>query len=52
MSDDSGIVADNGTTFMLQKHYYGTGLGKLVILNDGDFAAGRAAGGKTSARRS
>ena len=47
MSDDSGLVADYGTTFMLQKHYFGAGLGKLVILNDGDFAWGAAAGVKT-----
>ena len=29
---------------MLQQHYFGSGLGKLVVLNDGDFAVGRTAG--------
>jgi hypothetical protein len=42
--DKSGILADNGTTMMLQPHYFGPGVGKLIILNDGDFAAGARAG--------
>jgi hypothetical protein len=44
MLDESGLLADNGTTFMLQRHYFGPGVGKLVVLNDGDFAAGAKAG--------
>ena len=36
----AGLLADFGTTFMLQQHYFGPGLGKLVVLNDGDFAVG------------
>lgn len=44
LRDDAGLVADHGTTFMLQQHYFGSGLGKLVVLNDGDFAVGRTAG--------
>ena len=42
----TSILADFGTTFMLQKHYFGPGVGKLVILNDGDFAVGATRGGK------
>ena len=42
LRDSAGLVADRGTTFMLQPHYFGSGLGKLVILNDGDFAVGAA----------
>ena len=44
MLDRSGILADNGTTMMLQPHYFGPGLGKLIVLNDGDFAQGARAG--------
>ena len=44
LRDKAGLVADHGTTFMLQQHYFGSGLGKLVVLNDGDFAVGRTAG--------
>ncbi len=44
MLDDSGLVADNGTTMMLQPHYFGPGVGKLIILNDGDFMGGAKAG--------
>ena len=44
LRDSAGLVADHGTTFMLQQHYFGSGLGKLVVLNDGDFAVGRTAG--------
>ena len=43
LRDSAGLVADHGTTFMLQQHYFGSGLGKLVVLNDGDFAVGGAA---------
>ena len=43
LRDSAGLVADHGTTFMLQQHYFGSGLGKLVVLNDGDFAVGRTA---------
>ncbi len=44
MLDRSGIVADNGTTMLLQPHYLGAGLGKLIVLNAGDFAIGARAG--------
>lgn len=44
MLDRSGIIADNGTVMMLQPHYFGPGLGKLIVLNDGDFAQGAKAG--------
>jgi hypothetical protein len=44
LRDSAGLVADHGTTFMLQQHYFGSGVGKLVVLNDGDFAVGRTAG--------
>ena len=44
LRDSAGLVADHGTTFMLQQHYFGSGLGKLVVLNDGDFAVGQSAG--------
>ena len=47
LRDKAGLVADHGTTFMLQPHYFGSGLGKLVILNDGDFKVGRTAGVET-----
>ena len=40
----AGLVADHGTTFMLQPHYFGSGLGKLVVLNGGDFAVGPTTG--------
>jgi hypothetical protein len=43
LRDSAGLVADRGTTFMLQPHYFGSGLGKLVILNHADFAVGRPA---------
>jgi hypothetical protein len=42
----ASILADFGTTFMLQRHYFGPGVGKLVVLNDGDFAVGRKARSK------
>jgi hypothetical protein len=42
--DRSGILADNGTTMMLQPHYRGPGVGKLILLNAGDFARGSRAG--------
>jgi hypothetical protein len=42
--DRSGIVADFGTTMLLQPHYRGRGVGKLIVLNDGDFIAGATAG--------
>jgi hypothetical protein len=42
----ASILADFGTTFMLQKHYFGPGVGKLIVLNDGDFAVGATAGSK------
>ena len=40
LRDQTSLLADFGTTFMLQKHYFGPGVGKLVILNDGDFLGG------------
>ncbi len=43
---DAGLVADHGTTFLLQKHYFGGGVGRLVLLNDHGFAEGDAAGVK------
>ena len=49
LRDSAGLVADHGTTFMLQKHYFGSGLGKLVVLNDGDFAVGRDRGRRGAA---
>jgi len=42
----ASILADFGTTFMLQRHYFGPGVGKLIVLNDGDFAVGATAGSK------
>jgi hypothetical protein len=42
--EDSGILADFGTTMLLQPHYRGHGVGKLIVLNDGDFLAGAQAG--------
>ena len=44
LRDDAGLVADHGTAFLLQKHYFGGGVGRLVILNDQGFAEGDAAG--------
>jgi hypothetical protein len=44
LRDRAGLVADHGTTFMLQKHYYGPGVGRLVILNDRGFLEGQAVG--------
>ena len=44
LRDDAGLVADHGTTFLLQKHYFGGGVGRLVLLNDHGFAEGDAAG--------
>ena len=43
---EASILADFGTTFMLQRHYFGPGVGKLIVLNDGDFAVGATAGSK------
>jgi hypothetical protein len=42
----ASILADFGTTFMLQRHYFGPGVGKLIVLSDGDFAVGATAGNK------
>ncbi len=44
MLDRSGIVADFGTTMLLQPHYRGHGVGKLIVLNAGDFMLGARAG--------
>ena len=44
LRDDAGLVADHGTTFLLKKHYYGGGVGRLVLLNDHGFAEGDASG--------
>ena len=44
LRDKAGLVADHGTTFLLQKHYYGPGVGRLVILNDRGFLEGEEVG--------
>jgi hypothetical protein len=49
LRDDAGLVADHGTTFLLQPHYYGPGVGRLVILNDRGFLEGKAVGTETRA---
>jgi hypothetical protein len=41
---DAGIAADHGTTFLVQQHLTGPGLGKLVIRDDHGFREGRPAG--------
>ncbi len=40
----AGLVADHGTTFLLQKHFYGKGVGRLVILDDRGFLEGDPSG--------
>ena len=40
--DQAALVADHGTTFRLQPHYLGKGVGRLVILNDKGFYEGPA----------
>jgi hypothetical protein len=44
LRDDAGLVADHGTTLLLQQHYFGKGVGRLVILNDHGFSEGQASG--------
>jgi hypothetical protein len=44
LRDNAGLVADHGTTFLLQKHYYGPGVGRLVIFNDRGFLEGKEVG--------
>jgi hypothetical protein len=46
LRDDAGLVADHGTSFLLQQHYFGKGVGRLVILNDHGFAEGQASDGE------
>ncbi len=42
--DDAGLRADHGTSFLLQPRARNRGVGRLVILNDRGFAAGRRDG--------
>ena len=49
LRDDAGLVADHGTTMLLQQHSYGSGAGRLLIRNDRGFAGGRRAGIKAPA---
>ena len=44
LRDDAGLVADHGTSFLLQKRFNGGGAGRLVIRNDHGFAEGAGNG--------
>lgn len=41
LSGDAGLVADHGTSFLLQHRIRSKGVGKLVILNDRGIVSGR-----------
>ena len=49
LRESAGLVADNGTTMLLQQHAYGSGVGRLLIRNDRGFVAGHRAGIKRPA---
>ena len=40
LREDGGLVADHGTSFLLQRKIHTRGVGRLVILNDRGFAEG------------
>ena len=44
LRESAGLVADNGTTMLLQQHAYGSGVGRLLIRNDRGFVAGHRGG--------
>lgn len=49
LRESAGLVADNGTTMLLQQHAYGSGVGRLLIRNDRGFVTGHRAGIKRPA---
>ena len=44
LRDNAGLVADHGTSMLLQEHSYGSGVGRLLILDNRGFAEGRRSG--------
>ena len=49
LRESAGLVADNGTRMLLQKHGYGSGVGRLLIRNNRGFVKGHRAGIKRPA---